>query len=64
MMEQAGPVKTTWDSRVSPEDMEEMWNNQIISKEWTKSGEKRGKVRISHDTDKRPYLSRAELRVR
>ncbi|KAK2972044.1 hypothetical protein RJ640_005064 [Escallonia rubra] len=57
-----GPVKTTWDSRASPEDMEMMWANPTVSKEWTKSGEKRGKVRLSHDTGIRPYLSRAELR--
>ncbi|CAA3018827.1 uncharacterized protein LOC111395163 [Olea europaea subsp. europaea] len=51
------PAKITWDSRTSPEDMEEMWNNANVSKEWNKSGEKRGKVRLSHDTEKRPYLS-------
>ncbi|CAI9088039.1 OLC1v1022268C1 [Oldenlandia corymbosa var. corymbosa] len=56
------PVNTTWDSRTSKEDMEEMWNNASVSKEWTKSGEKKGKVRFSHDVEKRPYLSRVELR--
>lgn len=60
----AGPVNTTWDSRTSNEDMEEMWNNPEVNKEWTKSGEKRGKVRLSHDAEKNPYLSRVELRVR
>ncbi|KAL2475874.1 Transglycosylase SLT domain 1 [Abeliophyllum distichum] len=59
----ANPTKTTWDSRTSPEDMEEMWNNPNVSKEWTKSGEKRGKVRLSHDIEKRPYLSRTEQRA-
>lgn len=58
------PVKTTWDSRTSQEDMEEMWNNPSVSKEWIKSGEKRGKVRFSHDVEKRLYLSRVEVRVR
>ncbi|CAA3009681.1 Serine/threonine-protein kinase ATM [Olea europaea subsp. europaea] len=57
------PAKITWDSRTSPEDMEEMWNNANVSKEWNKSGEKRGKVRLSHDTEKRPYLSRTEQRA-
>ncbi|KAI5674545.1 hypothetical protein M9H77_14909 [Catharanthus roseus] len=57
------PVNTTWDSRTSKEDMEEIWNNPIVSKEWTKSGEKKGKVRFSHDTEKRPYLSRVELKA-
>lgn len=59
----ANPTKTTWDSRTSPEDMEEMWNNPTVSKEWAKSGEKRGKVRLSHDTENRPYLSRTEQRA-
>lgn len=44
--------------------MEEMWKNPSVSKEWIKSGEKRGKVRFSHDAEKRPYLSRVEVRVR
>ena len=52
-----------WDSKTSPEDMLEMWNNSEVSKEWTKSGERRGKVRFSHDKDKRPYLSRVEVKV-
>lgn len=56
------PMNTTWESRASPEDMEYMWNNPAVNKEWTKSGEKRGKVRISHDSDKKPYLSRVELK--
>ncbi|CAK9175001.1 unnamed protein product [Ilex paraguariensis] len=58
-----GVVKITWDSRTSPEDMEEMWNHPIVSKEWNKSGEKRGKVRFSLDTEKKPYLSRDELKA-
>ncbi|KAF5947058.1 hypothetical protein HYC85_017286 [Camellia sinensis] len=44
--------------------MEKMWNHPIVSKEWSKSGEKQGKVRFSHDAENRPYLSRLELRVR
>ncbi|KAL5568356.1 hypothetical protein UlMin_024931 [Ulmus minor] len=58
-----GVVYTYWDSRASPEDMEEMWNHPEVLKEWTKSGEKRGKVRFSHDENKRPYLSRVELKA-
>ncbi|CAL5401090.1 unnamed protein product [Camellia sinensis] len=53
----------TWDSRASPEDMEEMWNHPIVSKEWSKSREKQGKVRFSHDAENRPYLSRVELKM-
>lgn len=43
--------------------MEDMWNHPDVVKEWTKSGEKRGKVRFSHDAAKKPYLSRGEVRV-
>lgn len=59
----SGPI-ATWDSRTSPEDMEAMWNNPTVNKEWTKSGETKGKVRFSHDVEKHPYLSRVELKVR
>ncbi|RZC45392.1 hypothetical protein C5167_038337 [Papaver somniferum] len=52
-----------WDSRASPEDMEELWKDSDVLREWTKSGEQRGKVRFSHDPEKRPYLSRPELRA-
>ncbi|GMN36482.1 hypothetical protein TIFTF001_042446 [Ficus carica] len=52
-----------WDSRASPEDMEEMWNHPEVLNEWSKSGEKKGKVRFSHDEKKRPYLSRVELKA-
>jgi len=43
--------------------MEDMWNQSEICKEWTKSKEERGKVRFSQDGEKRPYLSRGELKV-
>ncbi|KAI3979203.1 hypothetical protein MKX01_017028 [Papaver californicum] len=52
-----------WDSRASPEDMEELWKDSDVLREWSKSGEQRGKVRFSHDPEKRPYLSRPELRT-
>ncbi|KAF5950315.1 hypothetical protein HYC85_012308 [Camellia sinensis] len=35
----------------------------LFSKEWSKSVEKQGKLRFSHDAEKRPYLSRVELRA-
>ncbi|XP_058096598.1 uncharacterized protein LOC131242152 isoform X2 [Magnolia sinica] len=59
----AGDAWTYWDTRASPEDMEEMWKHPDVLKEWTESGERRGKVRFSHDTEKRPYLSRAEVKT-
>ena len=62
--EAAGPLNTTWNSRTSKEDMEDMWIHPNVNKEWMKSGENKGKVRFSHDTEKRPYLSHVELRVR
>uniref|UniRef100_A0A6N2LR39 Transglycosylase SLT domain-containing protein n=1 Tax=Salix viminalis TaxID=40686 RepID=A0A6N2LR39_SALVM len=52
-----------WDSKASPEDMQQMWSHSEVAKEWTKSGEKRGKVRFSHDGNKRPYLSRIEIKA-
>ena len=54
---------TYWDSRTSPEDMEEMWNHPEVHKQWMKSREKRGQVRFFLDAEKRLYLSRIELRV-
>ncbi|XP_078433732.1 transglycosylase isoform X3 [Wolffia australiana] len=54
---------TYWDSRVSPDDMEELWKSPEVLKDWTKSGERRGRVRFSLDSEKRPYLSRAEVKA-
>lgn len=61
--QKTGDVWTYWDSRVSPEDMEELWKHPDVLKEWTKSRERRGKVRFSHDAEKRPYLSRIEVKA-
>jgi hypothetical protein len=44
--------------------MQQMWSHSEVTKEWTESGEKRGMVRFSHDENKRPYLSRIEIKVR
>ncbi|XP_059444997.1 uncharacterized protein LOC132176728 isoform X3 [Corylus avellana] len=62
-MQTSGVLYSYWDSRASPEDMEELWNHPEVLKEWTKSGERRGQVRFSHDDKKRPYLSRVELKA-
>ncbi|KAK9152196.1 hypothetical protein Syun_010505 [Stephania yunnanensis] len=56
-----GDTWVRWDSRTSAGDMEEMWKHPAVLKEWTRSGERRGRVRFSHDAEKRPYLSRTEL---
>ncbi|KAK4794129.1 hypothetical protein SAY86_012123 [Trapa natans] len=58
-----GDSYAIWDSRVSSQDMEDMWNHPEVAKEWGNSGEKRGEVRISKDVNNRPYLSRVELRA-
>lgn len=52
-----------WDSKVSEADMDAMWKHPDVYKEWTKSGERRGNVRFSHDAKNRPYLSRVEVKV-
>lgn len=59
----AGDDCAYWDSRVSEEDMEDMWRNPDVLQEWTKSGERRGSVRFSQDDEKRPYLSHVEVQA-
>lgn len=61
---ESGDDCTYWDSRVSQEDMEDMWRNPDVLEEWTKSGERRGSVRFSQDVERRLYLSRVEVLVR
>lgn len=60
---ESGEEWSYWDSRVTPLDMEELWNNPDVLKEWTKSGERHGRVRFSHNKENRPYLSRVEVKV-
>lgn len=43
--------------------MDAMWSQPDVIKEWTKSGERRGNVRFSHDSKRRPYLSRVEVKA-
>ncbi|XP_044953893.1 uncharacterized protein LOC123404044 isoform X2 [Hordeum vulgare subsp. vulgare] len=59
----AGTQLVYWDSKVSVQDMDGMWSQPDVSKEWTNSGERRGNVRFSHDAKKRPYLSRVEVKA-
>ncbi|KAM3241075.1 hypothetical protein ACQJBY_054233 [Aegilops geniculata] len=59
----AGTQLVYWDSKVSEEDMDGMWSQPDVLKEWTNSGERRGNVRFSHDAKKRPYLSRVEVKA-
>ncbi|KAJ7559112.1 hypothetical protein O6H91_04G070600 [Diphasiastrum complanatum] len=52
-----------WDEKTSGEDMNEMWRRSDVKREWIKSGEKPGKVRFSLDSEKRPYLTKIELKA-
>lgn len=63
LVQTIGETKLTWDSKTSPKDMEAMWNHPTVSKEWTKVGGKKGSVKFAYDSEKRPYLSRIELRA-
>lgn len=60
----SGEGWTYWDIRVSSEDMGQLWRHPEVLKEWTESGERPGKVRFSHDSEKRIYLSRVEVKVK
>ncbi|KAL2609169.1 hypothetical protein R1flu_027742 [Riccia fluitans] len=59
------PVKewTFWEEKCSPEDVDYMWKHSFVKKEWTRAGEKRGRVRFSRDTKLRPFLTVAELQA-
>lgn len=47
-----GSEWTYWDSRVSPNDIEELWRDPDVLKEWTNTAEIQGKVRFSLDKEK------------
>ncbi|XP_020586367.1 uncharacterized protein LOC110028733 isoform X2 [Phalaenopsis equestris] len=52
-----------WDLTVSEKDMDEIWKHSQVNKEWTKSGERRGRVRFSQDSEGRSYLSQVEVKA-
>eukprot|EP00250_Pteridium_aquilinum_P015871 c22811_g1_i3 orf=433-1797(+) len=52
-----------WDEKTSLDDMDTLWRNNEVKKEWLKSGEQVGKVRFARDSELRPYLTRAELKA-
>ncbi|BBN19609.1 hypothetical protein MPTK1_8g12060 [Marchantia polymorpha subsp. ruderalis] len=54
---------TYWEEKCSVEDMEYMWRNASVKKEWVRAGERRGRVRFSRDTKMRPFLTIAELQA-
>ncbi|CAN6457310.1 unnamed protein product [Victoria cruziana] len=59
----AGDEWAYWDFKASKEDMDEMWRRPAVLKEWERSRERRGSVRFSLDANKRPYLSRVEVKA-
>ncbi|XP_052207883.1 uncharacterized protein LOC127811758 isoform X2 [Diospyros lotus] len=63
LKEKTGVAVAFWDSRASPEDLEQMWNHPDVRKDWRKSGKKKGKVKFSVDAYKRPCVSQVELRA-
>lgn len=53
-----------WDDCVDSEDMNLMWDDSEVSKEWTDAGERFGqKVHLSRDPDGQKYLTQTEMRV-
>lgn len=62
-MKSGGDDCAYWDSKVSQEDMEDMWKNPYVLKEWTRSSKKHGRVHFLWDDQKRPYLTRVEVKA-
>lgn len=54
-----------WDDCVEPEDMEAMWMDPGVHKEWISVGETKGKkVHMAWDPDGQPYLTETEMKVK
>lgn len=54
-----------WDDCVDPEDLQLLWNDKAVSKEWADANERiRHKVHLSRDPDGQSYLTQIEMRVR
>lgn len=54
---------TYWDEKISPEDLDAMWQHPEVKKEWKASNEKKGEVRFARDAELRPYLTTTEVKV-
>ena len=53
-----------WEDCVDPDDMEALWTDPDVSKEWTEVGESRGKkIHLSRDPEGQPFLTQTEMRV-
>lgn len=62
-MNAVGKKWVYWDEKVSTADMDRLWMQVDVKREWLKSGETVGKVRFARDSDLKPYLTRLELKV-
>lgn len=53
-----------WDDCVDPEDMQALWMDADVRKEWLDAGEKMGqRIHLSRDPDGETYLTQTEMRV-
>lgn len=53
-----------WDDCVAPQDLDTMWKDPEVKKEWINAGEdKESKVHLSRDPDGHPYLTQIEMKV-
>ncbi|PPS04326.1 hypothetical protein GOBAR_AA16337 [Gossypium barbadense] len=53
-----------WDDCVDPEDLEAMWQQPAVRKEWIDVGETQGqRVHLSRDPEGQPYLTQTEMRA-
>lgn len=53
-----------WDDCVDPEDLQLLWTDRAVRKEWTDANERMGhKIHLSRDPDGQPYLTQTEMRV-
>lgn len=53
-----------WDDCVDPEEMQLLWKDADVCKEWIDAGEKMGKkVLLSRDPEGQLYLTQTEMRV-
>ncbi|XP_047335294.1 uncharacterized protein LOC124938821 [Impatiens glandulifera] len=53
-----------WDDCIDPQDMEAMWMDHAVKREWVNAGENKGsKVHLSRDPDGQPYLTQIEMKA-
>lgn len=53
-----------WDDCVAPQDLDTMWKDPEVKREWINAGEdKESKVHLSRDPDGHPYLTQIEMKA-